>query len=129
MDLIVLSGGVLLLIAIVLYMFQRIHSRSLPIASTPKSTAKLRKVLETQEKKKFTSKEVSLHNKSNDCWLIIDGKVFDVTSYVDEHPGGEAILKNAGHDSSKGFHGDQHPAKVKDLLWEFYKGDLNDKED
>lgn len=28
--------------------------------------------------------------------MIIKGKVYDVTSYVEEHPGGDAILRNAG---------------------------------
>jgi cytochrome b involved in lipid metabolism len=28
--------------------------------------------------------------------VIIQGKVYDVTGYVDEHPGGDAILRNAG---------------------------------
>jgi hypothetical protein len=34
--------------------------------------------------------------KQSDCWIVIKGKVYDVTSYVEEHPGGESILKNAG---------------------------------
>lgn len=46
-----------------------------------------------------------MHNKKDDCWLIIDGKVYDVTPYVEQHMGGDAILRNAGADSSKGFHG------------------------
>jgi cytochrome b involved in lipid metabolism len=32
-------------------------------------------------------------------------KVYDVTSYVEEHPGGDAILNNAGDDSTEGFFG------------------------
>jgi len=31
--------------------------------------------------------------------------VYDVTPYVEEHPGGDAILNNAGRDSTKGFYG------------------------
>lgn len=31
-------------------------------------------------------------------------QVYDVTKFVANHPGGEAILKNAGADSSEGFH-------------------------
>lgn len=32
-------------------------------------------------------------------------QVYDVTPYVEEHPGGDAILNNAGGDSTEGFYG------------------------
>ncbi len=38
--------------------------------------------------------------------------MYDLTDYVDEHPGGESILNNVGKDSTEGFHGPQHPATV-----------------
>lgn len=56
---------------------------------------------------KFTAAEVAKHNSADDCWLIIDGKVYDVTSYVSEHPGELSIAKKAGQDNSVGFHGEQ----------------------
>ena len=52
--------------------------------------------------------EVSRHNAANDLWLVVDGKVYDVTDFVDEHPGGvDAILKKPGMDNTEGFHGAQ----------------------
>ncbi|TVU01608.1 hypothetical protein EJB05_42658 [Eragrostis curvula] len=53
----------------------------------------------------YTKNEVSAHNTRKDCWIIIKDKVYDVTSYVEEHPGGDAILNNAGDDSTEGFFG------------------------
>lgn len=53
-------------------------------------------------------------------------KVYDVTSYVDDHRGGDMILNNAGGDSSKGFHGPQHPSYAVEAVKEFYIGDLAD---
>ncbi|KAL3532530.1 hypothetical protein ACH5RR_006051 [Cinchona calisaya] len=74
--------------------------------------------------KSYSKAEVSLHNKRTDCWIIIKDKVFDVSSYVEEHPGGDAILAHAGDDSTKGFYGPQHATRVFDMIDDFYIGDL-----
>ena len=73
----------------------------------------------------YTKDEVSKHKTQDDLWLIIDGAVYDVTEYVDEHPGGvAAIMKNAGGDASEGFHGPQHPSRVMDIVDEYKIGTL-----
>ncbi|WJZ94484.1 hypothetical protein VitviT2T_013335 [Vitis vinifera] len=74
--------------------------------------------------KTYTKAEISLHNKKTDCWIIIKDKVYDVTSYVEEHPGGDAILAHAGDDSTEGFFGPQHATRVFDMIDDFYIGDL-----
>ncbi|XWS72089.1 hypothetical protein CRYUN_Cryun02cG0010700 [Craigia yunnanensis] len=74
--------------------------------------------------KSYSKTEVSLHNKRTDCWIIIKDKVYDVTSYVEEHPGGDAILAHAGDDSTEGFYGPQHATRVFDMIDDFYIGDL-----
>jgi cytochrome b involved in lipid metabolism len=51
-------------------------------------------------------------------------QVYDVTDYVDFHPGGDAILRNAGGDSTAGFYGPQHPPTTRDLIDEYYIGEL-----
>ncbi|CAL8469968.1 g9510 [Coccomyxa elongata] len=82
-------------------------------------------VLQTQkESGTFTKAEVAAHNSQKDCWIVVKGKVYDVSSYVQEHPGGLAILKNAGGDATEGFHGPQHPPRVFDIIDEFLIGDL-----
>lgn len=74
--------------------------------------------------REFTREEVAKHCTPDDLWLVIDGKVYDVTDYVKEHPGGDSILRNAGHDSSEGFHGPQHPPRVNDLVEDYRIGVL-----
>lgn len=32
--------------------------------------------------------ELGRHNKKGDCWLAVHRKVWDLTDFVDEHPGG-----------------------------------------
>ena len=56
----------------------------------------------------ITQEELSRHASRYDCWMAIDGKVYDITQYVPYHPGGEdVLLKGAGKDCSvlfKKFH-------------------------
>ena len=48
--------------------------------------------------------QVLKHNSPTDLWLAINGKVYDVTKFQHEHPGGpEALQKWAGADASQGF--------------------------
>ena len=35
----------------------------------------------------FTLEEISKHSSSDDCWIIVKGKVYDVTDFLNEHPG------------------------------------------
>ncbi|KAL4874295.1 L-mandelate dehydrogenase [Aspergillus karnatakaensis] len=48
--------------------------------------------------------EVQKHLTAEDCWVIINGLVYDVTKFLEIHPGGQqAILSSAGQDASKLF--------------------------
>lgn len=64
--------------------------------------------------------EVRKHNSKQDCWVIIHGKAYDVSSFVDEHPGGSAvILKYAGRDATKAF----DPIHPSDTLTKYLSPD------
>lgn len=46
----------------------------------------------------FTLEEVQRHNNEASCWVIVKNKVYDLTDFLGDHPGGvEAILKYAGN--------------------------------
>ncbi|EYE97334.1 cytochrome b5-like heme/steroid binding domain-containing protein [Aspergillus glaucus CBS 516.65] len=53
----------------------------------------------------FTPADVAAHKTPDKgLYIIIDSNVYDVTNFVDEHPGGAKILKRvAGKDASKQF--------------------------
>jgi len=72
----------------------------------------------------YTAEEVAKHNKRDNLWLIVDEKVYDVTEYVEDHVGGDAILRNPGKDNTKGFHGIQHPDRAHATLPDYYIGKL-----
>ncbi len=48
--------------------------------------------------------EVMKHNKPEDMWTVLGGKVYNVTSYAKQHPGGSMIIKSfAGKDMTKEY--------------------------
>lgn len=53
-----------------------------------------------QQLRQINMEEVALHNKANDCWIVINSKVYDITGYIQFHPGGKIILKGAGKDGT-----------------------------
>ena len=60
--------------------------------------------LSSPDKKTYTMDEVAAHNKKDNIWVVIDGQVLDVTSFLPDHPGGEkAILLYAGRDATEEF--------------------------
>lgn len=48
--------------------------------------------------KLFNKSEIGLHNSKNDCWAIYEKKVYNLTDYVNNHPGGKSIVKSCGKD-------------------------------
>ncbi|GMH39558.1 hypothetical protein BSKO_07456 [Bryopsis sp. KO-2023] len=75
----------------------------------------------------FTFAEVSKHNQADDCWMVVSGKVYDVTKFVPRHPGGNMIYVNAGKDATNLFDS-YHPPGAREVLKKFYIGELQ-KED
>lgn len=78
----------------------------------------------------LSSSEVAKHNTSSDCWLIISGKVYNVTNYLVEHPGGVSVItKYCGKESTNAFNtkdgdGSGHSSYANSLLAKYYIGNL-----
>lgn len=76
--------------------------------------------------KNYTLADVSKHNNPSDCWTAVNGKVYEVTKWIKEHPGGaKAIISMCGIDGSAGFN-DQHGGQRRPAneLATFLIGDL-----
>lgn len=71
----------------------------------------------------LTMDELANHNSAEDCWLLIDGNVYDVTEFIVSHPGGEAILKGCGIDATELF--SQHSEEANNMLGAYLLGPLN----
>lgn len=43
----------------------------------------------------ISADELKKHSKQGDCWLAIHGNVYDVSDFMDDHPGGGDVLLDA----------------------------------
>ncbi|XP_031623674.1 cytochrome b5 reductase 4 isoform X2 [Contarinia nasturtii] len=69
--------------------------------------------------------ELAKHNKNDDCWLAIRGKVYNVTKYMDFHPGGvDELMKGAGKDATKLFDDVHAWVNYEQLLCKCFVGPL-----
>ena len=73
----------------------------------------------------FSWNEIKKHNHQNDCWIVIDQCVYDITPWVKEHPGGNVFTILAGEDASAMFYSN-HFNTSKDLLQKFLIGSVKE---
>lgn len=70
--------------------------------------------------------EVAKHVTKEDCWVVLDGKVLNVTKFLPDHPGGElAILTFAGKDATAEFNMIHPPDVVGKYAPDAVIGDLS----
>ncbi|XP_042217259.1 cytochrome b5-like [Homarus americanus] len=73
----------------------------------------------------YTLSEVSEHDTFEDCWIILYDKVFDVTRFLLEHPGGEEVMmEHAGRDATIAFRGVGHSVPALQALDDYLVGIL-----
>ncbi|KAM9307620.1 cytochrome b5 [Gastrophryne carolinensis] len=79
-----------------------------------------------KEIKYYTLDEIQKHNHSKSTWIIINNKVYDVTKFLEEHPGGEEVLREqAGGDATESFEDIGHSTDARNMSKEFMIGELH----
>jgi nitrate reductase (NAD(P)H) len=77
----------------------------------------------------YSKTELSKHAEEKDCWIAVESKVYDVTSFLADHPGGGAsIMLCAGQDATDEFNS-LHSSKARAMLEKYYIGELVEDED
>ncbi|BFZ12904.1 hypothetical protein BsWGS_15943 [Bradybaena similaris] len=76
--------------------------------------------------KVFRLSELKAKKGSRETYLIIHNKVYNVTKFLEEHPGGEEVLlEQAGADATEAFEDVGHSTDARDLMKSYYVGDLH----
>jgi cytochrome b involved in lipid metabolism len=114
---------IIILIVLGVFFFNRSASRSdEKVLNTNQSAT----TTQLQASSTLTLADISSHSSKDSCWSTIEGKVYDLTSFISKHPGGaDAILSICGKDGSELFDGKHGmDPRAKGLLPNFYLGDL-----
>ena len=72
-----------------------------------------------------TRAKMAGHTSREDIWMSISGKVYDVSKYLDDHPGGEEVLfDRAGKDATEDFEDVGHSNQARATLKKYEIGEL-----
>ncbi|XP_040183675.1 cytochrome b5-like [Rana temporaria] len=74
----------------------------------------------------YTLEEIQKPNHSYITWIILHFKVYNVTKFLEEHPGGEEVLQEqAGGDATETFEDIGHSTDARNMSKEFIIGELH----
>ncbi|MEZ5611931.1 MAG: cytochrome b5-like heme/steroid binding domain-containing protein [Rhodocyclaceae bacterium] len=77
----------------------------------------------------LTRAETARHDRADDCWMIIEGQIYDFSAYLPQHPAPpQAMLKYCGKDATEGFltkdHARPHSNYARNLMAHYLLGPL-----
>ncbi|XP_072492556.1 cytochrome b5 type B isoform X2 [Notamacropus eugenii] len=74
----------------------------------------------------YRLEEVAKRNSDKDVWIVIHGRVYDITRFLSEHPGGEEVLmEQAGRDATESFEDVGHSSDAKQMLKQYFIGEVH----
>ncbi|KAI9887741.1 MAG: hypothetical protein M1823_000490 [Watsoniomyces obsoletus] len=75
--------------------------------------------------KEYTYADISTHASRKDLYVVVHDKVYDVSGFVDEHPGGEEVMMDvAGQDATEAFEDVGHSDEAREILRGLMIGEL-----
>ncbi|XP_006634481.1 cytochrome b5 [Lepisosteus oculatus] len=79
-----------------------------------------------KEVKYFRLEEVEQQNSSKSTWIILHHKIYDVTKFLEEHPGGEEVLREqAGGNATESFEDIGHSSDARAIASTYVIGELH----
>ncbi|XP_075227917.1 cytochrome b5 isoform X2 [Lycorma delicatula] len=73
----------------------------------------------------YRLEEVKKNNDSKNTWIIIHNSVYNVTDFLNEHPGGEEVLlEQAGKDGTEAFEDVGHSTDAREMMKKYKIGEL-----
>lgn len=76
-------------------------------------------------RKQITLDEVAYHDTITDCWIVLYDRVYDITDFLEMHPGGhDVLLEHAGRDATIAFIGTGHSKAAFESLKMYEIGEL-----
>ncbi|XP_020657466.1 cytochrome b5 [Pogona vitticeps] len=74
----------------------------------------------------YTLEEIKQKNHSQSTWIILHNRVYDLTKFLEEHPGGEEVLREqAGGDATENFEDVGHSSDARALSETFIIGEVH----
>ncbi|CAG9830563.1 unnamed protein product [Diabrotica balteata] len=77
----------------------------------------------------YSLADVKKHNDNKSTWIVIHNNVYDVTPFLNEHPGGEEVLlEQAGKEASEAFEDVGHSSDARELMVKYKVGEVIESE-
>ncbi|XP_028131707.1 cytochrome b5 [Diabrotica virgifera virgifera] len=77
----------------------------------------------------YSLADVKKHNDNKSTWIVIHNNVYDVTPFLNEHPGGEEVLlEQAGKEASEAFEDVGHSSDARELMVKYKVGEVVEEE-
>ncbi|KAK3867307.1 hypothetical protein Pcinc_027228 [Petrolisthes cinctipes] len=82
-----------------------------------------------EELKTYSLEEIAKHKTRDSCWLVIHDKVYNVSKFLDEHPGGEEVLlEQSGSNGTESFEDVGHSTDAREMMKEYLIGELTEED-